>query len=265
MAESPDQNHSDTNPQQAATSSAFIQMKSVSQQSYARDLRLRDGDVIVAVDGTVCNLDIAEFEDLLLDARDDETPVFVTIARDQMFFEIFMSGPLGSVLDYTDAQGAADIAARFANHLVGPRAQYQTYEALRDVHRHVTIYSTEYSGLATICPPLWLIQHRALEPLVAVIAAYAAAAAVHWSLFVITVILIGAYFHKIQYRIIRNSNIFTEHFYWVVCAARSVADAQKICREIDPKCVFSFSYVGPPQDNEIEGKKAARRAARAAK
>ena len=265
MAEAPDQNHSDTDPQQAAKSSAFIQMKSVPQRSYARDLRLRDGDVIVAVDGTVCNIDITEFEDLLLDARDDETPLFVTIARDQMFFEIFMSGPLGGDLDYTDSQSAADIAARFANHLVGPRAQYQTYEALRDVHRHVTIYSTEYSGLATICPPLWLIQHRALEPLVAVIAAYAAAAAVHWSLFVITVILIGAYFHKIQYRIIRNFNIFTEHFYWVVCAAQSVADAQKICREIDPKCVFSFSYVGPPQDNEVEYKKAARRAARAAK
>ena len=90
MAEAPDQNHSDTDPQQAATSSAFIQMKSVPQRSNARDLRLRDGDVIVAVDGTVCNLDIAEFEDLLLDARDDETPLFVTIARDQMFFEIFV-------------------------------------------------------------------------------------------------------------------------------------------------------------------------------
>jgi len=176
-----------------------------------------------------------------------------------------MSGPLGGSLDYIDAQRAADIAARFANHSVGPKAQYQTYEALRNLQRHVTIYSTVYSGLATICPPLWLMQHRALEPLAAVIAAYAAAAAVHWSLFVITVILIGAYFHKIQYRIIRNYNIFTEHFYWVVCAARSVADAQKICREIDPKCVFSFSYVGPPQVDEVEDKKAARRAARAAK
>ena len=110
MVEAPDQNHSDTDPQQAATSSAFIQMKSVSQQSYARDLRLRDGDVIVAIDGAACNLDIAEFEDLLLDARDDETPVFVTIGRDQMFFEIFMSGPLGGSLDYIDAQHAADSA-----------------------------------------------------------------------------------------------------------------------------------------------------------
>jgi hypothetical protein len=265
VAETPDQNHDDLDPQQAVPSSVFIEIKSVPQRSYARDLRLRDGDVIVAIDGAACHLDIAEFEDLLLDARDDEISLFVTIGRDQMFFEIFIAGPLGISLDYTDAQRAADIASRFASHSVGPKEQYQTYEALRDVRRHVTIYSTAYSGLATICPPLWLIQHRALEPLAAVIAAYAAAAAVHWGLFVITVVLIGAYFHKIQFRIIRNYNIFTEHFYWVVCAARSVADAQKICREIDPKCVFSFSYVGPPQGNEVEDKKSARRAARAAR
>ena len=265
MAEAPDQNPSDTDSQQTAPGTAFIQMKSVPQRSYARDLRLRDGDIIVAIDGNVCNVDVAEFENLLLDARDDEASLFVTIARDEMFFEIFVSGPLGVSLDYTDAQRAADIVARFANHSVGPREQYQTYEALRDMRRHVTVYSTAYSGLATICPPLWLIQHRALEPLAAVVAAYAAAAAVHWSVFVLTVFLIGAYFHKIQFRIIRNYNIFTEHFYWVVCAAKSVADAQKICREIDPKCSFSFSHVGPSQDNEVGDKKAKRRAARVSK
>ena len=187
MAETPDQNLDDLGAQQAAQSSVFIQIKSVPLRSNARDMRLRDGDVIVAVDGVPFHFDIAEFEDLLLDARDDEASVFVTIGRDKMFFEIFLTGPLGLTLDYTDAQHAADIAERFANHSVGPKEQYRTYEALRDVHRHVTIYNTDYSGLATICPPLWLIQHRALEPLAAVIVAYAATAAVHWGLFFITV------------------------------------------------------------------------------
>ena len=97
-------------------SSVFIEIKSVPQRSLARDLRLRDGDVIVAIDGVDCHLDIAEFEDLLLDARDDETSLFVTVGRDGMFFEIFMTGPLGISLDYTNAQRAADIAARFTNH-----------------------------------------------------------------------------------------------------------------------------------------------------
>jgi hypothetical protein len=257
-----EQNRDDAGTQQAVPETVFIALKSITQRSYARDLRLRDDDVIAAIDGVPCHLDIIEFENMLLDALDDETALFVTIARDQMFFEIFIDRPLGVTFEYTVAERAADISQRFADYAVGPKEQYQTFEALRDIRRHVTLYSTAYSGLATICPPLWLIQHRALEPLAAVVAAYAAAAAVHWVAFVLTVLLIAIYFHRIQFRIIRNYNIFTEHFYWVVCAARTVAEAQKICREIDPKCTFSFSYVGPPQDTASEDKKAARQAAR---
>ena len=59
MAETPDQNNDELGPQQAAPNSVFIEMKSVPQRSYARDLRLRDGDVIVAIDGEACHLDIA--------------------------------------------------------------------------------------------------------------------------------------------------------------------------------------------------------------
>ena len=135
MAETPDQNLDDVGDQRVAPNPVFIEIKSVPLRSSARDMRLRDGDVIVAVDGVACHLDIAEFEDLLLDARDDETSVFVTIGREKMFFEIFLTGPLGLTLDYTDAQRAADIAERFANHSVGSKEQYQTYEALRDVRQ----------------------------------------------------------------------------------------------------------------------------------
>ena len=123
MAETPDQIQSGANPGQAASGSVLIELKTVPQRSFARDLRLRDGDVIVAVDGIVSCRDIAEFEELLLDARDDETALFVTVARDHMFFEIFMTGPLGMSLEYTDATRAADIEARFERHSVGPKTQ----------------------------------------------------------------------------------------------------------------------------------------------
>ena len=91
MAETPDQNLDDLGAQRVAPNPVFIEIKSVPLRSSARDMRLRDGDVIVAVDGVACHLDIAEFEDLLLDALDDETSVFVTIGRDKMFFEIFLN------------------------------------------------------------------------------------------------------------------------------------------------------------------------------
>ena len=66
MAETPDQNLDDLSAQKAAPSSVFIEIKSVPLRSSARDMRLRDGDVIVAIDGAACHLDIAEFEDMEL-------------------------------------------------------------------------------------------------------------------------------------------------------------------------------------------------------
>jgi hypothetical protein len=54
------------------------------------------------------------------------------------------------------------------------------------------------------------------------------------------------YFHRIQFRLIRNYSLFTEHYFWHVCAARTSAEAQLICRQLDPKCQFDFSHVGPP-------------------
>ena len=130
----PEQNRDDTGAQQAVPETVFIALKSFPQRSYARDLRLREDDVITAIDGVPCHLDIIEFENMLLDARDDETALFVTIARDQMFFEIFIDGPLGVTFEYTVADRAADISKRFADYSVGPKEQYQTYEAVSYTH-----------------------------------------------------------------------------------------------------------------------------------
>ena len=90
VVETADKNGDGSGEQQAASGAVFIAIKSIPMRSYARDLRLREDDVIAAVDGVPCNLDIAEFEDLLLDARDDEKELFVTISRDRIFFEIFL-------------------------------------------------------------------------------------------------------------------------------------------------------------------------------
>ena len=117
----PGQNRDDAGAQQAVPETVFIALKSIPQRSYARDLRLREDDVIAAIDGVPCHLDIIEFENMLLDARDDETALFVTIARDQMFFEIFIDRPLGVTFEYTVAERAADISQRFADYAVGPR------------------------------------------------------------------------------------------------------------------------------------------------
>ena len=173
--------------------------------------------------------------------------MLLTICRGEIVYDVFAEGRLGADLDYADAEASNAAAALFAKHHMGPKDHYQNYEALRDVQRHVVLYETGYSSIATIAPPVWLLQHRAWEPLAAVIAAYATSFVVHWGVFAATTILMAIYFHRIQFRLIRNYSLFTEHYFWHVCAARTSAEAQLVCRQIDPKCQFDFSHVGPPE------------------
>ena len=45
---------------------------------------------------------------------------------------------------------------------------------------------------------------------------------------------------------------FHEHSLWLCVAARSIEQAQSICRQIDPRCKFRFSHVGPPAPAEAD-------------
>ncbi len=243
---------SDSSTDAAAASTLFIKIKSIPRVAYARDLRLKEGDIILANSGKIFGQDIDEFRELCDQAHDSEQELLLTICRGEVVFDLLVAEKLGVELDYCDAESSSAAASLFAKHHVGSKDQYCNYEALRDIHRHVVLYDTEYSSAATIAPPIWLMQHRAWEPLVAVCAAYATSFAVHWAVFIITILLVAIYFHRIQYRLIRNYSLFTEHYFWHVCAARSTAEAQIVCRQLDPKCMFDHSHVGPPDNSSTE-------------
>lgn len=213
----------------AAATKLFITIKSMSRVAYARNLRLRDEDIIIAVDGVLNEDDIISFNARFDQLLEKQEKLLLTICRKEVIYDVLVEDKLGVELGFADSEASAIAQKLFAQHHIGSKDQYQNYEALRDVHRHVV-----------------LLQHRAWEPLAAVIAAYATSAVVNWWTFVATVLLLAIYFHRIQFRIIRSYSLFTEHFFWHVCAARTSTEAQLVCRQLDPKCHFDFSHVGPP-------------------
>jgi hypothetical protein len=229
-----------------AATKLFMTIKSMSRVAYARNLRLRDEDIIVAIDGVLNEDDIISFNARFDQLLENQEKLLLTICRNEVIYDVLVEDKLGVELGFADSEASAIAQKLFDQHHVGLKDQYQNYEALRDVHRHVVLYDTAYSAIATVAPPIWLLQHRAWEPLAAVIAAYATSAVVSWWTFVATALLLAIYFHRIQFRIIRSYSLFTEHFFWHVCAARTSAEAQLVCRQLDPKCHFDFSHVGPP-------------------
>ena len=208
---------------QGAATTRLIKIKLLSRVSHGRDLRLRDDDIIVAVDGVLYTNDITTFRALGDRTKLQEEKMLLTICRGEIVYDVLAEGRLGADYDYADAEASSAAAALFAEHHMGPKDHYQNYEALRNIHRHVVLYDTGYSAIATIAPPVWLLQHRAWEPMAAVLAAYATSLVVHWGVFAATAILMAVYFHRIQFRLIRNYSLFTEHYFWHVCAARTSA------------------------------------------
>ena len=146
-------------------SGSLIKIKSLPRVAYGRDLRLREGDIILAVETALWSDDVKLFDEACQQAEETSASLLVTISRGDVVFDILVERPLKLEFDYTTDEETIAARALFTSHEFGSREDYRNYEALRDVHRHVVLYDTAYSGLATMLPPAWLLQHRAWEPL----------------------------------------------------------------------------------------------------
>ncbi len=224
----------------------------------ARTLRLETDDVIVAVDGKPFYGDI----DLLLDEIfecDSETGIFLTIFREGSLFHVIARGPLGCTFEYAKPEIASAASKKLAETTIAPLEEYRIFEVLRDINRKCVIIDTQPSMAATFASPIWLIQNRLWEVLLAVILIYAVTLTVSWMLFVIVIVLLALYFRQSQLTLQRSFNLMRQRQMWMIVAARSVKEVQETCRQFDPKSIYNPSFVGAPEAEEVKPKKRRRR------
>jgi len=236
----------------------FLSIKEVNTISRARTLRLSPGDVIIGTDSSLYAGGIIEFQ-TLMEECDEEKGVLLTIWRDGAIFNIIGFGPLGVTLEFANPETAERISRDLGNYTFPKREELRVYEVLRNLYRRCEIIDTSPSQLAFIAPALWLIQHRLVEPLMAIIAIYSITFVVHWSLFVIAYILMSLYFKRGYLMMLRSFIIYKDYQMWVVLAARDLKEVQEICRRFDPKTRFRNSLVGEPKIEEEKPKKKKRR------
>ena len=238
--------------------SAYLTIKELRSISRARSLRLQPEDVIVAVDGVPFDKDIETFLDIMFES-DPENGRLLTIWRDGVLFNVMARGPLGCVLEHTKPDVAEKATEDFASFTVEPIESYVTFEVLRDIFRNCVVLDSRLSQMAVIFPPVWLMQHRLWEVLIAVFLIYGTTLAVHWVLFVIAYIVLSIYFRKAHLVIRRSFAMMRGRHIWMVVAEKSELETQRICRRIDPKCIFNPDLVGPPVTDEPPKKKRRRR------
>ena len=222
----------------------FLKLKEHGQSSRTRALRLKENDVVVAIDGTSYHDTIDKMVDLLSSGEEGDMWL-LTIWRNGKFFELFTRGPLGGIFEFTRPDESQMIMELFQKREMGQKDEYRIFEALRDVKRVVDVYDTTHSQVAVILPPVWLLQQKMWEPLLAILCVYLITFSVNIFLFILAVVLVGLYFKRGQVTLRRSYGMFQDRQIWAVIAARSDSEAQEMCRNLDEKVNFINALVKP--------------------
>ena len=222
----------------------FLKLQEHGQSSRTKALRLKENDVIVAIDGVTYHDTIDNLVDLLSSGEEDDMWL-LSIWRNGKFFELFTRGPLGGIFQFTRPDESQMIMDLFNKREMGEKGEYRIYEALRDIKRVVDVYDTTQSKVAVILPPVWLLQQKMWEPLLAILCVYLITFSVNIFLFILAVILIGLYFRRGQVTLRRSYGMFQDRQVWAILAARSDLEAQEMCRNLDEKVNFINGLVKP--------------------
>ena len=222
----------------------FLKLKEHGQSSRTKALRLKENDVIVAIDGVTYHDTIDNLVDLLSSGEEGDMWL-LSIWRNGKFFELFTRGPLGGIFEFTRPDESQMIMDLFNKREMGEKGEYRIYEALRDIKRVVDVYDTTHSQVAVILPPVWLLQQKMWEPLLAILCVYLITFSVNIFLFILAVILIGLYFRRGQVTLRRSYGLFQDRQVWAILAARSDLEAQEMCRNLDEKVNFINGLVKP--------------------
>ena len=236
----------------------YLMVKELRAISRARSLRLQAEDIIVAIDGLPFHKDIETFLDIMFEC-DPENGRVLTIWRQGVLFNVIARGPLGCVLEHAKPDVSEKATADFKTYTVDPIETYATFEVLRDIFRNCMVLDTRLSPMAIVFPPLWLMQNRLWEVMVAVFLIYGSTLAVHWVLFVIAYVVLSLYFRKAHLVLRRSFAMMRGRHIWMVVAEKSELETQQLCRRVDSKCAFTPDLVGPPVVDEPPKKRRRRR------
>ena len=91
----------------------FVRIKSMRRVSHASELRLREQDVLVAIDSLPVENDVQKLEEQL---KMIEEPVLLTLFRDGLFLSVFAKQDLGCIFEYAPAEISEGVTFKLQSH-----------------------------------------------------------------------------------------------------------------------------------------------------
>ena len=130
------------------------------------------------------------------------------------------------------------------------------FVVMRDVYRNYEIYVNSKSllaGFATLLCGLYILEKWWVFSLY--LALFAVFASVNLFVLFLGWLLLSIYVYNAQLNVLFSFSLLEGKVFCMKLAARSVDDAQKVVRKLDPKSRFMFSRLPPPLVEEVEEEK----------
>ena len=220
----------------------FLQIKSIRTSSNAFLMKLKEGDIIIALDGTEVN---QSYEDLSKELKEIKDRKVLTLYRDGVFFNTLVFGSLGVICEQVNSENIPELNSFKLNEFYKADEFYYQYELFKKPDAIAILLNTSPSILASLAPPLWMIQNRLWTLFSITMLFYIFLFIISPWLFFIGWILMSWYVGSSQIDILRLFYRLGNYRLSSIFCAKNEKEAQELSRKFDNKIDFYYSYLEP--------------------
>ena len=225
----------------------FLKITNVIPFSNAYNVRIKEGDIIIGLNGEYFS---SPYEHLKKSLEENEEEKFLTILRDETFFNVTVTSSLGVTSEEIEETHIKNFLNTEIKNIFDKNKTYKKFEVYKNIRRNGFILDLELSILASIAPPLWMLYHRLWLNLCFTIIFLVIMFLVSPWLFCISWVLKSWYYGLNQINVLRNYYNYKDYRLFLVLTCLNEEDAQIISRKLDSKIDFDYSYLEPPVRDE---------------
>ena len=220
----------------------FLKIKSIRTSSRAFQMMLKENDIILCLDGDLVNQTYEIFSKELNEIVDKK---ILTLVRDEILFNTFIEGPLGVVCEEVSSKEITNLENLDLKKVLDLNSFYQQFEVYKKPQSVSVLLNTIPTILASLAPPLWMVQNKLWIFLGISLIFYMVLFVVSPWLFFIGWILKSWYVGSCQIDILRYFYKFNNYRFWISFCEDSEKKAQQLARKFDNKVDFDYSYLEP--------------------
>ena len=230
----------------------LLKITKVNAGSHAARNFLKADDIIVALDNQLYTFGEKQLTSDLKELKKNNEKAILTVLRDGTFFNLRIENSLGCKFVTTTVDETAKIKSDYSVQEINDFDELKEFIGMRDVYRNYEIIENSNSLSAGLFPPLWLAYSQKWWILFLFVAIMAISLSVNIFIFFLGWLLTCIYCYKAQLNLLFSFSMLEGKVFCFKLLSKSMDDAQKTIRKLDPKSKFKFTKLPQPLIEEVE-------------